>query len=76
MTDQVSARESPRAPGAGRSVRPLDGPDRLILRELISDARTSVRSLAARVHISRANAYARVDRLIADGVLDRFARGL
>jgi len=73
MTDQVSARESPKAPGAGRSVRPLDGPDRLIIRELIRDARTSIRSLAERVHISRANAYARVDRLVADGVITGFS---
>ena len=73
MSDQVSARESPKAPGTGRSVRPLDGPDRLILRELIRDARTSIRSLAERVHISRANAYARVDRLVADGVITGFS---
>ena len=73
MADQVSARATPKSSVAGRSVRPLDGPDRLILRELISDARTSVRSLAARVHISRANAYARVDRLIADGVISGFS---
>jgi DNA-binding Lrp family transcriptional regulator len=73
MTDRVSSRQTPQPPGAGRSVKPLDGPDRLILRELIRDARTSVRSLAARVHISRANAYARVDRLIADGVITGFS---
>jgi len=51
----------------------LDGPDRLILSELIRDARTSIRSLAERVHISRANAYARVDRLVADGVITGFS---
>jgi DNA-binding Lrp family transcriptional regulator len=73
MTDQVSAQGTPKPSRAGRSVKPLDGPDRLILRELIRDARTSVRSLAARVHISRANAYARVDRLIADGVITGFS---
>ena len=73
MADQMSAGGSPKAPGAGRSVRPLDGPDRLILRELIKDARTSIRSLADRVHISRANAYARVDRLVGDGVITGFS---
>jgi DNA-binding Lrp family transcriptional regulator len=73
MTDQVSAQGTAKPSRAGRSVKPLDGPDRLILRELIRDARTSVRSLAARVHISRANAYARVDRLIADGVITGFS---
>ena len=73
MTDQVSGRQTPNRPGAGRSARPLDGPDRLILSELIKDARTSIRSLAERVHISRANAYARVDRLVADGVITGFS---
>jgi len=73
MSDQVYVRESPKTPGAGRTVRPLDGPDRLIIRELIRDARTSIRSLAERVHISRANAYARVDRLVADGVITGFS---
>lgn len=73
MTDQVSARQTSKPSGVGRSVRPLDGPDRQILSELIRDARTSVRSLAERVHISRANAYARVDRLVADGVITGFS---
>ncbi|HYO19055.1 MAG TPA: Lrp/AsnC family transcriptional regulator [Dermatophilaceae bacterium] len=73
MTDRASARATSTATGAGRSVRPLDGPDRLILRELIRDARMSIRSLAERVHISRANAYARVDRLVADGVITGFS---
>jgi DNA-binding Lrp family transcriptional regulator len=73
VTDQVSAGETPRASGTGRSVRPLDGTDRLILRELIRDARTSIRALAERVHISRANAYARVDRLVAEGVITGFS---
>lgn len=72
MRDQVSAEQTPKPSEAGRSVRPLDGPDRLILRELVRDARTSIRSLAERVHISRANAYARVDRLVADGVITGF----
>ena len=73
MNDQASVRQSSRTSRAGRSVRPLDGPDRLILSELIRDARTSIRSLAERVHISRANAYARVDRLVADGVITGFS---
>lgn len=73
MADQVSARRNPKPSGTGHSVTPLDGPDRLILRELIGDARTSIRSLADRVHISRANAYARVDRLVADGVITGFS---
>jgi hypothetical protein len=61
MADQVSTGQTSKPSGAGRSVRLLDDLDRLILSELIRDARTSIRSLAERVHISRANAYARVD---------------
>jgi DNA-binding Lrp family transcriptional regulator len=73
MTDPVSARQTPKPSDTGRSVRPLDGPDRRLLGELIRDARTSIRALAERVHISRANAYARVDRLVADGVITGFS---
>ena len=73
MTDQMSPRGSAKPSGAGRAVRALDGPDRLILRELTRDARISIRSLAERVHISRANAYARVDRLVAEGVITGFS---
>ncbi|MEP7192507.1 MAG: Lrp/AsnC family transcriptional regulator [Actinomycetota bacterium] len=73
MKDHVSSPPTPKPSGVGRSVRPLDRPDRLILRELSRDARTSIRSLAERVHISRANAYARVDRLVADGVITGFS---
>ena len=73
MGDQVSDKQAPKRSAVGRSVRSLDGPDRRILSELIRDARTSIRSLAERVHISRANAYARVDRLLADGVITGFS---
>jgi DNA-binding Lrp family transcriptional regulator len=50
----------------------LDETDRAIVGELWRDARLSVRALAARVHISRTNAYARLERLIADGVITGF----
>jgi DNA-binding Lrp family transcriptional regulator len=72
MTDQVSATPPPKPAVVGRLVRPLDASDRQILSELIRDARTSIRSLAERVHISRASAYARVNRLAADGVITGF----
>ena len=68
----MSTGQTSKPSGAGRSVRLLDDLDRLILSELIRDARTSIRSLAERVHISRANAYVRVDRLVADGVITGF----
>ena len=73
MNGNVSNKLSPGAPRTGRSVRPLDAPDRQILRELIKDARMSIRSLAERVHISRASAYARVGRLVSDGVITGFS---
>jgi DNA-binding Lrp family transcriptional regulator len=50
----------------------LDDVDRGILDVLLADGRCSFPELAARVHISRANAYARVARLRADGVLRGF----
>ncbi|GGX93677.1 transcriptional regulator [Streptomyces minutiscleroticus] len=59
--------EPPEAPA-----RPLDDIDRDILRMLQADGRASIRSVAERVHVSRANAYARINRLIEDGVIRGF----
>ena len=73
MTGQVSATPPPGPPAAGRLVGALDASDRQILGELVRDARTSIRSLAERIHISRASAYARVNRLVADGVITGFS---
>ncbi|OLT24042.1 AsnC family transcriptional regulator [Actinomadura sp. CNU-125] len=56
----------------GRMAAPLDAVDRAIIAELLRDGRISVRSLAERVHISRANAYARLTRLTDDGVITGF----
>ena len=66
MKSHPSRQQLPGPAAAGQSVRHLDAPDRQILGELIKDARTSIRSLAERVHISRASAYARVGRLVSD----------
>jgi DNA-binding Lrp family transcriptional regulator len=52
--------------------RQLDAVDQDILRILQADGRASVRSVAERVHVSRANAYARINRLIDDGVIRGF----
>ncbi|MCX4472098.1 Leucine-responsive regulatory protein [Micromonospora sp. MW-13] len=60
------------ARGAGRSAGPLDEVDRRILDELVRDGRISIRTLAERVHVSRTNAYARVERLLRDGVITGF----
>ncbi|MFF9690653.1 Lrp/AsnC family transcriptional regulator [Streptomyces sp. NPDC014623] len=66
------------AEGGGESVptppaRPLDSTDRAILRILQTDGRASVRAVAERVHVSRANAYARINRLVEDGVIRGFS---
>ncbi|MFD0683482.1 Lrp/AsnC family transcriptional regulator [Actinomadura fibrosa] len=56
----------------GRSAARLDQVDRAIIAELLRDGRMSVRALADRVHISRANAYARLTRLTDDGIITGF----
>nr|WP_106978920.1 Lrp/AsnC family transcriptional regulator [Streptomyces griseus] len=63
----------PDAPAHAVPARPLDAIDRDILRLLRTDGRASVRSVAERVHVSRANAYARINRLIDDGVIRGFS---
>lgn len=72
MTDQTSWQLVEDTWRTGRSARTLDRVDRQILAELTRDGRLSIRALSERVHVSRANAYARVDRLINDGVITRF----
>ncbi|GIJ76861.1 DNA-binding transcriptional regulator, Lrp family [Micromonospora phaseoli] len=62
-----------RAGETGRSAAALDEVDRRILDELTQDGRISIRTLAERVHVSRTNAYARVERLLRDGVISGFA---
>lgn len=57
---------------AGRTAQPLDDVDRRLLGALMHDGRTSIRTLAERTHISRSNAYARVERLVRDGVITGF----
>ena len=50
----------------------LDRIDKSILRLLQQDGRASIRSVAERVHVSRANAYARIARMVEDGVIRGF----
>lgn len=50
----------------------LDDTDHRILNALTSDGRMSMRTLAEMLHISRANAYARVERLRTTGVIRGF----
>src|ERR1700742_5270473 len=51
----------------------LDDTDRLIVAALRANGRLSMRALAARLHLSRAIAYARVARLQQDGVITGYA---
>lgn len=70
--DHLSFRTSPALGHPGRSAAALDDVDRAILRELGADGRMSMRTLAERVRVSRSNVYARVDRMIGDGVITGF----
>src|SRR5260370_12890480 len=51
----------------------MDDTDRLIVEALLADGGLSMRALAERLHISRANAYARVARLEREGVITGYA---
>ena len=50
----------------------LDATDRRIVELLVAAGRLSVNELAAQAHVSRATAYARLERLRADGVITGF----
>jgi DNA-binding Lrp family transcriptional regulator len=56
-----------------REVPSLDALDEKIVAELRRDGRVSMRALAERLHISRANAYNRVDRLVAEKIITGFS---
>ena len=51
----------------------LDAVDRRIVALLSEDGRMSINELAGRAHVSRATAYARLERLRRDGVITGFA---
>jgi DNA-binding Lrp family transcriptional regulator len=56
-------------PAANGQMAGLDDLDLQIVAALRADGRLSVRALAASLHVSRANAYARIDRLEKTGVI-------
>jgi len=56
----------------GRGAVTVDATDRRIVELLTVDGRLSVNELAQRAHVSRATAYARLERLRADGVITGF----
>jgi DNA-binding Lrp family transcriptional regulator len=59
----------PAQPSAAEPTVTLDDLDRKIVAALRADGRLSMRALAAGLHISRANVYARVERLEKAGVI-------
>ena len=59
----------PAKPADIRRSAALDDTDRAIVAQLRVDGRLSMRALAERLHISRASAYTRVERLTSDGVI-------
>lgn len=72
QSDEMTSAQRDESVAAGRSARALDDVDRAIVAALQADGRTSVRALAERLHVSRATAYARLERLQRDGVITGF----
>jgi len=70
MSDEVMVHRA--GPGQMVVAPALDEVDRQIIEALGRDGRLSIRALADRVHISRANAYARVERLTTTGAITGF----
>ena len=70
MSDEVAAHRA--GPGQIVVAPALDETDRQLIEALGQDGRLSIRALADQVHISRANAYARVERLTTTGVITGF----
>lgn len=68
-------KDDPSDSADGLSVAPvsLDRIDHALLSLLRADGRASISALAAAVHISRANAYNRFNRLLESGVLEGFS---
>ena len=60
-------------PTSDRRSGPLDAIDLTIVGLLERDGRMSVRELAERAHVSRANAYARLHRMEREGVIAGYA---
>lgn len=73
MSDQTSGQAQGGSATARRVSAALDETDRAIVAELRRDGRLSVRALAERVHVSRATAYSRLERLHQDQVITGYA---
>lgn len=69
----MSSRHTEVPKQTGRSAMPLDDVSYRILDVLRENGRVSIASLAERVGISRASAYARMEALVQDGVITGFS---
>ncbi len=72
MIGRMSRPDGSTQPSPGQPAS-LDDTDRAIVAELRADGRLSMRTLAARLHISRASAYTRVERLTREGVITGYS---
>ncbi len=68
----MSSDEAARGNLNGRLAGALDATDSAIIAALQRDGRLSVRALAEQTHISRANAYARIARMVEQGTIAGF----
>jgi DNA-binding Lrp family transcriptional regulator len=68
--------DEPSGKASGRRPAELDDTDRAIVAELRQDGRISMRALAETLHISRASAYNRVERLTGSGVITGFTAAI
>lgn len=67
-TDDASPESEPGRSAAAR----LDRTDRAMIAALRHDGRVSIRALAEMVHVSRTNAYARLSRMMSEGMITGF----
>lgn len=72
----MSSEQTSEGSAPGRSAVKLDETDRAIIGALMEDGRISIRALADRIHVSRANAYARIGRLVSEGAITGFTARL
>jgi len=73
MSDDGGERRPAGGHLASAPVHTLDHIDHRLIDGLVHDGRISVRALAKSVHISRAHAYARLDRLHRAGIIEGYA---
>jgi DNA-binding Lrp family transcriptional regulator len=68
--------QKPPQPVEVRQPVQLDETDRALVAALREDGRLSMRALAEKLHISRASAYTRVERLVSQGVITGYTASI